>query len=113
MDKDGKEVIIKVVSENECLECFSCPCSHSIGDILNAPLECLDVDNIMLCDKQGNIIEKMDGTFKYKLKGKLKDIQNGIIEVSGFDLHIDEDRIPRDMVNGMYIQFVISRIDIW
>ena len=51
--------------------------------------------------------------FKYKLRGKLIDMLNGIVEVKGFKLHIDEDKIPKDMSNGMCIQFEASRIDIW
>lgn len=113
LDKEGKEAILKIVSETECLDCFSCPCSYNIGDILTEPLECLDTDIIILCEREENSIEKMDGGFKYRLKGKLKDIQNGIVEVYGFYLHIDEEKIPGDMVNGMYIQFVVSRIDVW
>lgn len=37
----------------------------------------------------------MEGEFKYKLRGELKDMQNGIVEVKGFNLHIDEDKIPK------------------
>ena len=76
-------------------------------------LECLDTDNIVLCETKDNIIEKMEGEFKYKLRGKLIDMQKGIVEVKGFNLHIDEDKIPKDMLNGMCIQFEVSRIDIW
>ena len=54
----------------------------------------------------------MEGEFKYKLRGELKDMQNGIVEVKVL-LHIDEDKIPKDMSNGMCIQFEVSRIDIW
>lgn len=113
LDKEGKEAILKVVNDMKSLICFSCPCSYNVGDVLTEPLECLDTDDIVLCDTKENSIEKMEGEFKYKLKGKLKDIQNGIIEVYGFDVHIDEERIPDDIINGMYIQFVTSRIDIW
>ncbi len=113
LDKEGEEAVLKVVSKTDCLFCFSCPCSCEIGDILTEPLECLDTDNIILCETQEKNIEKIEGEFKYRLRGKLKDIQNGIVEVNGFDLHIDEDKIPKDMVNGMYIQFVVSRIDVW
>lgn len=113
LDKEGKEAILKVVSEKECLMCFSCPCSHNIGDVLSRPLECLDTDDIVLCDTKENSIEKTKGVFEYKLKGKLMNMQEGIVEVCGFDLHIDEEKIPRDIANGMYIQFLTSRIDIW
>lgn len=113
LGKEEKEAILKVVSEKECLICFSCPCSYNIGEVLTEPLECLDTDAAIICTTQENSIEKMEGGFKYKLKGKLKDIQDGIVEVCGFDLHIDEEKIPRDIENGMYVQFVTSRIDIW
>ena len=30
-----------------------------------------------------------------------------------FDLHIDENEIPKDMLHGMCIQFEVSKIVIW
>ena len=66
-----------------------------------------------MCETKDNIIEKMESEFKYKLRGELIDKQNGIVEVKGFNLHIDEDKIPKDISNGMCIQFEVSRIDIW
>ena len=30
-----------------------------------------------------------------------------------FDLHIDENETPKDMLNGMCIHFEVSTIDIW
>ena len=66
----------------------TCPCSYEIGDVLTEPLECLNTDNIILCETNDNIIEKMEGEFKYKLRGKLIDMLNGIVEVKGFKLHI-------------------------
>ena len=113
IDREEKEAILKVVSDTDYLVCFACPCSCDVGDILTEPLECLDTDNIMLCETSKNVIKKMEGEFKYMLKGKLKDIKNGIVVVKGFNLHIDEDKIPRDVSNGVYIQFEVSRIDIW
>ena len=101
------------VSASDSLICFSCPCSYDVGAVLTEPLECLNTDNIILCETKDNIIEKIEGEFKYKLSGKLIDMQNGIVEVKGFNLHIDEDKIPKDMSNGMCIQFEVSRIDIW
>ena len=113
LDIGGKEAVLKVVSDADCLICFSCPCSYDFGAVLTEPLECLNTDNIILCETKDNIIEKIEGEFKYKLSGKLIDMQNGIVEVKGFNLHIDEDKIPKDMSNGMCIQFEVSRIDIW
>ncbi len=65
-----------------------------------------------MCNEK-NDIEKIEGVFKYRIKGKLRDEENGIIEVYGFDLHIDEGKIPGDIENETYVQFIVSRIDIW
>lgn len=113
LDKEEKEAILKVISDTISLMCFSCPCSYNNGDVINEPLECLDTNDVMACETKENSIEKMEGAYKYKLKGELKDIQNGIIKVYGFNIHIDEAKIPSDVTNGMYVQFVTSRIDIW
>ena len=113
LDIGGEEAVLKVASNADCLTCFSYPCSYDVEDVLLEPLECLDTDNIIMCETKENIIEKMEGEFKYKLRGELKNMQNGIVEVKGFILHIDEDKIPKDMSNGMCIQFEVSRIDIW
>lgn len=113
MDKDSREAILKVSNDKRSLMCFCCPCSYNIGDVLNEPLECLDADDIVVCETMESGIEKLEGAFMYRLRGKLKDIKAGIIEVYGFDMHIDESKIPGDVTNEMYVQFVVSRIDIW
>lgn len=113
LDKEEKEAILEVASGENCVTCFSHPCAYNIGDILNEPLECLNTDNIITSDTYGCFIEKGEDTFKYIIRGRLKDKQNGYVEVSGFLLHIDENRIPNDVETGMYIQFAVSRIDVW
>lgn len=113
LDIGEEEAVLKVASDTDYLFCFSCPCSYNVGDVLAEPLECLDTDNVILCATRENIIKKEAGEFNYKLRGELKDMQNGIVDVKGFNLHIDEDKIPKDMANGMCIQFEVSRIDIW
>ena len=47
LDTGGEEAVLKVVSDTDCLECFSCPCSCDVGDVLTEPLECLNTNNIM------------------------------------------------------------------
>ena len=63
LDIGEEEAVLKVVSDADCLICFSCPCSYNVGDVLVEPLECLDTENIILCERTENIIEKMEGEF--------------------------------------------------
>ena len=64
--------------------------------------------------KNGNVVKEDITYFNDALKcdkvGKAlkKDIKNGIVEVKGFNLHIDEDKIPKDMSNGMCISNILS-----
>lgn len=113
IDKESKEAVLKVGHNKESLMCFSCPCIYNIGDLLIEPLECLDTEDIILCDEKEGSIERINETFRYIMKGKLMDMEKGIVDVCGFNIHIEEDRIPSDIKNGMYIQFFTSRIDIW
>ena len=43
----------------------------------------------------------------------MKNIEKGIISVYGFDIHIDQEKIPVDIENGMYVECIVPRIDIW
>jgi len=49
----------------------------------------------------------------YKLKGQVKDKSKGLIDVYGFIIHINEQGIPNDIENGMFVEFITSRIDLW
>ncbi len=113
LDEDSKEAILRVEDNNKCLICFSQPCLHKIGDHLEEPLECLDSYDIITTDLLDNNIIKLNDEFSYKLKGEIVDIKKGIVKVETFLLHIDEDMIPKDMVNNQIIQFTVSRIDVW
>ena len=113
LDKDVKEAFLKISSGADSLWCFSCPCSGNVGDIRTEPLECLDAENIIMCDNHVFFARRIDDKFKYVINGRVVNRQNGLVEVNGFLLHLDEDRIPKDITDGMFIQFIVSRIDIW
>lgn len=113
MDKENREAILKISDNMEIPQCFSFPCRYSVGDILVEPLESLDVEDIVFHLKKENCIKEMDGIFKYKLVGVMKNIEKGIISVYGFDIHIDQEKIPVDIENGMYVECIVPRIDIW
>ena len=93
--------------------CFSCPCLYKLNDMLREPLECLDAQDIVLCSTVGRDIKKLEKKFSYKLKGQVKDKNKGLIDVYGFIIHINEQGIPNDIENGMFVEFITSRIDLW
>ena len=54
----------------------------------------------------------MEGEFKYKLRGELKDMQNGIVEVKGL-IYILMKINPKRYVKWDVYSVEVSRIDIW
>ena len=113
LDKISKEAIVEVSEGTEQLVCFSCPCPYKLNDRLCEPLECLDTRHIALCVAEEYDIKKLEGAFCYQLKGQIKDKNRGLVDVYGLILHIDQQEIPNDIENGMYIEFTTSRIDLW
>lgn len=114
MDKSNKEAILKISDDMESMRCFSCPCEHNAGDVLVEPLECLDVEDIVvLHEMKESRIQELDGVFKYKFAGTIKNIEKGIVSVYGFDLHIDQEKFPGDVKEGTHVEFIVPRIDIW
>lgn len=113
MDEVSKEAIVEVAEGMERLVCFSCPCLYKLNDMLREPLECLDTKGIVSCSTAESDIKKLEKTFCYKLTGRVKDKNKGLIDVYGFIIHINEQEIPNDIENGMYIEFTTSRIDLW
>lgn len=113
LDQESKEAMLTVASDGHSLTCFSHPCSYKIGDVLTEPLECLDTDDVILCEKPEEDIEKLGKIFNYRICGRIKSKDESILEVYGFNLHLDKNKIPNDINEGAYIQFLSSRIDIW
>lgn len=113
LDEVSKEAIVEVAEGIERLVCFSCPCLYKLNDMLREPLECLDTQDIVSCSTVGSDIKKLEKKFSYKLKGQVKDKSKGLIDVYGFIIHINEQGIPNDIENGMFVEFITSRIDLW
>ena len=59
------------------------------------------------------ITKSLEKKFSFKLKGQVKDKSKGLIDVYGFIIHINEQGIPNDIENGMFVEFITSRIDLW
>ena len=112
LDEENKEAILEVFNNNKTLICFSHPCNYNLNDEIKEPLHCLDSYDIVYCEDKQIRIEKINEPFEYKLLGKVVNVEEGIIKIDDFILCIDSNRIPKDIMNGDYIQFITSRIDV-
>lgn len=113
LDHSCLEAELVVSDGSYCLLCFSCPCEYAVGDELRGPLECLDAQDI--CVAEENVFNVVKGPFPYSytLCGRICDISKGIVCVGKLKLHIEQNRIPKDIRSGQYVWFSTSRIDIY
>jgi len=95
------------------LDCFSYPFTHEIGENIDEPLECLDVNSIEISMNETYEVKKHNNQFGYDFIGEMMNVNKGIVKVYEFCIHIDEDIIPNDILEGMYVKVSTSRIDIW
>ena len=112
-DKDAREAILTVSDGIQELVCFCHPCFYHINDTVSEPLKCLDVKDIIVSRANIYDIKSKTGTLNYKLMGELINAQAGLIKVYSFYLHIDEKKLPKDLIDGNHVQFTVSRIDVW
>lgn len=113
LDEENKEAELEISDSVYSLVCFSFPCYYSIKQKLLEPLECLDSKDFMISLDEKYKIERVNKGYSYRLCGKLTDVSNGIITIGNIVLHIDENIIPKDINNGDFVEFIVSRIDLW
>ena len=100
------------------LEVFCHPCEYREGDTVSNLLQVLDADikSAFLADwpepEPGELQEyiKQTGSYSYIGRGKVIDVDNGIIEVLG--VRIAVDYLPNIPSNGI-VEFNITRLDLW
>lgn len=83
------------------------------GERINEILHCLDVGLVMISHSSNDKVEKQKEYFSYHVIGKLINKLDGLVRVGGLVLEIDSTKIPKDIKNDDYIEFDVSRIDLW
>lgn len=95
------------------LTCFSQPFNYDLNDVLEEPLYCYEVKNVMKSFEESFTIEKQNDYFAYFIRGELIDSNKNLVKVGGFILDLDDNIIPKDLVDGNKIEFTVQRIDIY
>ena len=103
-----------IVSDGEFdLLCYAWRCENNVGDT-NFTISAFDSDNIMTSDQREYKIQKIkDGSFAYKLQGKLINIEkdDGTVQIGSIIIN-NVGWIPRDIKVGEYIEFTVRRLDV-
>lgn len=113
LSESAKEAEVTISDGTSMLTCFSQPFNYDVNDVLDELLYCYDAKNVMKSLGEGFIFEKQNDAFAYFLRGVLTDSTKKLVKVGNFMLSLEDNPIPKDLVDGDTIEFTVRRIDIY
>ena len=112
LDLLSKEAELKVSDGVYSVICFSCPCNYEVGDILNTELEMLNICNVVVIEEKGFEITKEKEYYAYRIKGKISDNRSMIV-IGGLRIHVESYTLPKDVLDGDFVEAKVNRFDVW
>ncbi|MCF8020185.1 MAG: hypothetical protein K9L62_12380 [Vallitaleaceae bacterium] len=109
----AKEAEVTISNGHSEIVCFSQPFNLSESDELVQPLFCLNVHNILKSNSDCFAVEKQGESFGFFLRGRIINLNEKIVDVEGYLISLDEADFPGDLIEGDFIEFMVSRLDIY
>lgn len=102
-----------IISDSKIdLVCFAHPFSKTINEEFNEPIYCYGVANVVLAEEESFYATKMKNKFAYKLCGIISNYKEKIVCINTIVVSIIDAEIPKDIAEGAYIEFCVSRLDL-
>ena len=102
-----------IISDDEIdLVCFSHPFNKANGEVIEEPLYCVDARDVVLADEESFCAIKTRDEFGYKFRGILTDSKTKTVRVNNITLSLIDAEIPKDIPDGAYIEFCVTRLDL-
>ena len=113
IDKNFQEAEVIVSDGCTDLLCFSCPFNKTVNEELKEPIRCFNVNNVFLAQQLAVHVCKNTSFFGYSICGKLVDRKNKIVILGDIELSLEDAYIPYDIPENSYIEFEVSRLDLY
>jgi len=113
IDKEIGEAEVLISDKDFCIKCFSQPFDKDIGTSLIDPIYCMNVENIKISYETISHVEKKENYFAYSICAKLIDKTNKIALLGSIQLCLEDSFLPADIQEGNFIEFDVSRLDIY
>lgn len=110
--EDLAEAEVLVTDGKYDLFCFCHPCVYKVNDKIIEPLSCLDSDNIVISEEKECYVRRGGETFEHHICGCLSDKEKGIVSIGEILISIHANLTPKDIAQGSYIEFDVTRIDL-
>jgi hypothetical protein len=113
INKDIQEAEVLVSDNFFELLCFSQPLKKHIDEEFKEPIYCFGVSDVMLSTERTSYVKKKDDAYGYFLRGEVLNRNDQIVRLGYIELCLDDCYIPNDIKNGEYIEFNVSRLNIY
>lgn len=113
IDEEALEAEVTVSDNYIDILCFSHPFKKNIGETLTDSIYCFDVENVILSDKEITCANKNNNTFEYSIRGKLINKENKIVLLGNIKLCLEDAYIPDSIPEHCFIEFNVSRFDLY
>ncbi|MDR0587902.1 MAG: hypothetical protein LBG61_02855 [Burkholderiales bacterium] len=113
IDKDAQEAELIVSDGNIELLCFSQPCNKKVNESIDSLIYCFDAEDIQKSDERIAYTNKDDSYFGYSMCCNLLDLKDKIVQIGEIKLCLEGEEFPGDLVEGDYVKFNVSRLDVY
>jgi hypothetical protein len=110
LSQDAQEAVVTIVDGNVELVCFSQPFRTALGSKLTERIHGFDASEVMRARTSMALYEKT-GMWSYFLRGQY--MGNGAVLIETVSVYINEALIPKDIINGEFVEFFVSRLDLY
>ncbi|MEI6090340.1 MAG: hypothetical protein WCR42_07815 [bacterium] len=109
---EAEEAEVIVSDGTYKIVCFSQPFRYEVGEMLEEPLEVLDIENLHLSSNVFVGAERINESFEYHISAKVIDKAEGIVQIGKIFISID-NFLLKYIDNNEIVDFSTSRIDIY
>ena len=109
-NKEDSEAEVRVSDGDYSVECYVYPAEMSVLENQSNVIDGMCCKNIVKENRKRYEVKKLSQYYAYNLTAQVVDKEKRIVCIGKLIINLDAD-IPKDIVNGDYINFSVLRLD--
>ena len=109
-NKEDSEAEIIVSDGHYMVNCYIYPIKHVAIGCKIGNIDGFGCAGIVIANEKKYEVKKLSQYFAYQLTAKFVDNKNRVVRIGGLFINLDTE-IPKDITNGDYIAFSVTRLD--
>lgn len=109
-NEEDSEAEVRVSDGDYSVECYAHPANMSVLKKKSDVIDGFCCESIVKADRKKYEVKKLSQYYAYHLTAQVVDKEKRIVCIGKLIINLDAD-IPKDIVNGDYINFSVLRLD--